>query len=274
MHLDPLSESAETISARQPSIHAPASHAPSAAKHYSTFKALGVMLWYPTAQWLSGINELYDLVAQEKLIHGEDLVKLHAFTTQLAEMDILEAQESYVDTFDRIRSLALHLFEHVHGDSRDRGQAMVDLTTVYQEHGFALSKGELPDYLPAFLEFLTYLPKADAFEMLADTGHILVSLGKRLDERESPYLAVFNGLIRLAGRVPEPAIRKTGAVFPSFEMLDKDWEDKPIDFMGAEEPKTDGGCSSSPASSGGCGGCGSGGGCGGSSQHNPQLQGA
>lgn len=216
---------------------------------YKTFKALGILLWYPSEEWLQGAGDLCDLIAREKLIADEDVQAIRTFAEGLRSRDILDVQEEYVDAFDRVRSLSLHLFEHVHGESRDRGQAMVDLAEMYKEQGFALAKSELPDYLPVFLEFLSHLPKEEALEMLGEPGHVLVSLGKRLAERGSPYSVVFNCLIRLAGRVPEKVERVMAATPPSFAQMDKEWEEKPIDFLGAEPPKAGGCCSG-----GGCGG--------------------
>jgi nitrate reductase molybdenum cofactor assembly chaperone NarJ/NarW len=211
-----------------------------------TFKALGVLLCYPEVTWVQGGVELCDLMAAEALINTAQLEKLRLLAAQLATQDLLDLQEQYVDMFDRVRSLSLHLFEHVHGDSRDRGQAMVDLAERYKEQGFALAASELPDYLPVFLEYLSMLPKEVALEELADTGHILAALGKRLAERGSAYSAVLDALVLLTCRQPEKVERRE-PVLINFEQLDKEWEEKPIDFLGAQAPQ--GGCSS-----GSCGG--------------------
>lgn len=218
-----------------------------------TYKALGVLLWYPNEEWLSGAAEVCDLIAQEALVSQEQLSSLRSLVTQLQESDLLDLQEEYVDTFDRVRSLSLHLFEHVHGDSRDRGQAMVDLAERYKELGFSLAASELPDYLPVFLEYLSMLPQDEAREELENTGHILAGLGKRLAERGSPYSAVLDTLTLLAGKVPEKVERKEPMVL-DFAQLDKEWEEKPIDFLGAEAPKAGGGCGGGGCGSGGCGG--------------------
>lgn len=221
-----------------------------------TFKALGILLWYPNEEWLTGVSDLCDIIKQEALVSKEQLASLRSLVTQLQESDLLDLQEEYVDTFDRIRSLSLHLFEHVHGDSRDRGQAMVDLAERYKEQGFSIATSELPDYLPVFLEYISMLPQEEALEELANTSHILVALGKRLAERGSPYSVVLDTLTLLAGKTPEKVERKE-AVVVNFEQLDKEWEEKPIDFLGAETPKT-----------GGCGG----GACGDSCSSQPQQK--
>ena len=227
------------------------------ASPFKTFKALGILLWYPSEEWLQGAEDLCDLIAQEELAH-RDVTTLRAFVAQLKAQDLFDAQEDYVDTFDRVRSLSLHLFEHVHGESRDRGQAMVDLAERYKEQGFALAKSELPDYLPVFLEYLSLLPPEEALEELSETAQILSALGKRLAERGSPYSAVFDCLTRLAGQEPVKVAVVTPAPAIDFALMDKEWEDKPIDFMGAEAPaeKAAGGCGGGGGgcSSGGCGG--------------------
>ncbi len=217
-----------------------------------TFKALGIFLWYPKEEWLAGSNDLVDLIESEKLLSANDTKAIRAFAEDFKTQDIFNLQEEYVNSFDRIKSLSLHLFEHIHGDSRDRGQAMVDLAERYQELGFALDARELPDYLPVFLEYLSLLPKEQALEEIAETAHILVAIGKRLAERGSSYSAVFNCLIRLAGSEPAKVEKIIGAEILSFAELDKEWEDKPIEFLGAEAPQ-DGGCSSGGCNGGGCG---------------------
>lgn len=224
--------------------------------HYRTFKALGIFLWYPSEEWLKGANELCDLIAKEALLGSAEVDAIRAFAKDLASRDLFEVQEAYVDTFDRVRSLSLHLFEHVHGESRDRGQAMVDLAEMYAEKGFTVAKSELPDYLPVFLEYLSALPREEALDILGDPSHVLSAMGKRLAERGSPYHVIFDSLTRLSGRKPEKVAVKIAPPPVNFVQLDKEWEDRPVDFMGAESPetKTGGGCGKAGCGSGGCGG--------------------
>ncbi len=207
---------------------------------YKTFQALGVLLWYPNEEWLPYIKELFKVIEAEKLIEGDQLEGLKALSEYLANpQDLLKLQEDYVETFDRIRSLSLHLFEHVHGESRDRGQAMVDLADLYGDHGYELDENELPDYLPVFLEYLSTISKEEALDMLKDPAHIIVALEKRLSGRESPYAAVFGALVKLCGRVPEAP----ETIAPhTFEQLDKSWEEVPVEFLGAPSPQKSSGC--------------------------------
>lgn len=219
---------------------------------YKTFKALGMMLCYPSQDWVGEARELYQVIADEGLIKDvNDLQQLQQFTTQIQTRDLLDAQEDYVETFDRNKSLSLHLFEHVHGDSRDRGQAMVDLVEVYKEAGLSIGENELPDYLPAFLEYISYLPQDQAIETLQDPIKILKALGKRLAERGSDYSVILNSIVRALGHNPEAVERKNNFTM-SYEQLDSEWEEKPVTFLGGDAPNSkSGGCGS-----GGCGGSG------------------
>ncbi len=216
-----------------------------------TFKALGLLLCYPSREWVNEAEGIFELIQQEGVVRPEYLAGLQSTVAKLKGDDLIELQEEYVETFDRVRSLSLHLFEHVHGESRDRGQAMVDLAERYKEQGFTLAASELPDYLPVFLEYLSLLPRKEALEELAETSHILTALGKRLNERGSMYGAVLDVITRLSGKTPEKVTRRD-VPKPSFAQMDKEWEEKPIEFLGAEAPKT-GGCGGG-CSSGGCGG--------------------
>lgn len=220
-----------------------------------TFKALGILLCYPTEDWQQGVIELAELIEHEAILKPQDRQAIIAFAKNAATSDLFELQEAYVDAFDRVRSLSLHLFEHVHGDSRDRGQAMVDLAALYAEYGYELSASELPDYLPVFLEFLSVLPNHEAAEILADPLHVIEALAKRLAERGVAQHVVFDSIIRFMGKEPQQFISKTHTEDHDFDALDKEWEEKPIEFLGAGTPTTtSGGCGGGSCGGGGCGG--------------------
>jgi nitrate reductase delta subunit len=164
----------------------------------ATYKVLSALLSYPEREFQEAVPELIAALEGEAVLpapYGGALIDL---LSDLAREDLLEIQAAYVDLFDRSRSLSLHLFEHVHGESRDRGQAMVSLLERYQEAGFDIAANELPDYLPLFLEFLSVQERGEAGKMLAETAHILDALARRLEKRESHYAAVFGGVFRIA----------------------------------------------------------------------------
>jgi nitrate reductase molybdenum cofactor assembly chaperone NarJ/NarW len=194
-----------------------------------TFKVLGVLLSYPEMELVAALPELEQALDREQLLGRDERRALDTLFATLHSNELMALQEQYVSLFDRVRSLSLHLFEHVHGESRDRGQAMVELNKMYQKQGLNLSSNELPDFLPAFLEYLSLLPLKDAQTLLADSAHILEALGARLRKRGSPYYAVFGALVALSGEkvnasvIDEAEIRKEDD--PA--TLDKLWQEEP-----------------------------------------------
>ena len=163
-----------------------------------TLKALSALLTYPSAELVAAKDEIEGAIRSERLVDAGITKALAPLFADLATLDLLELQERYVDLFDKTRRLSLHLFEHVHGEGRDRGQAMVDLASLYAKAGLRLTAKELPDFLPAFLEFASTLPLDEALRPLADTAHILARLEERLEKRGSPYAAVFAAIRSVA----------------------------------------------------------------------------
>lgn len=195
-----------------------------------TFKALGALLAYPEADLIAALDEIDQVIAAENLLTQKHATGLRRLTDTLRQTDLMASQERYVELFDRVRSLSLHLFEHVHGESRDRGQAMVDLGELYAQQGLTLANHELPDFLPAFLEYLSLLPFKDAINQLEDTVRILDGIAARLAKRGSHYAAVFNALLALAGQrgaahtvVDDAEIRRED----DLNELDKTWAEAP-----------------------------------------------
>ncbi|MCC7320025.1 MAG: nitrate reductase molybdenum cofactor assembly chaperone [Rubellimicrobium sp.] len=165
-------------------------------KTLKTLKALSALLSYPSADLQATIPEIAALLRAEGLI---DAAALDPLLSRLAAGDLYDLQEDYVLLFDRSRTLSLNLFEHLHGESRDRGGAMVDLLAMYRAGGYDLDGTELPDHLPVLLEYLSTRPLAEAREVLGDAGHILLALAERLARRETPYAAPLVALVALAG---------------------------------------------------------------------------
>lgn len=194
-----------------------------------TFKVLVALLDYPQQELIDALPELAQALDAERLLKAEERRALEPLFGELRAAELMALQERYVGLFDRVRSLSLHLFEHVHGESRDRGQALVDLRELYARHGFVLASNELPDYLPAFLEFLSQRPFGEAQPLLADTAHILQAIAARLAKRGSAYGAVFAALVALSGEkvevvaVDDAELRKEDD--PA--TLDKVWQEAP-----------------------------------------------
>lgn len=167
-----------------------------------TFKALSALLSYPEADLIAALPEIDAVLHAEGLLGPKRMEEIGQLLRELRDGDLYDLQERYVLLFDRSRTLSLNLFEHVHGESRDRGGAMVDLLETYRAHGFDLAGTELPDHLPVLLEYLSTRPLAEAQAMLADAGHILVALSERLLRRETHYAAVLTALAGLAATEP------------------------------------------------------------------------
>jgi nitrate reductase delta subunit len=203
-----------------------------------SFKALGAVLDYPTAELQAAIPEIRACLAEEGVLSAGQRRALGPLLDRLAADDLLALQEEWVALFDRSRRLGLHLHEHTFGESRDRGMAMVKLMQLYRLHGLELAQGEIPDYLPAFLEFLSLVPLASARRMLADAVAILLILAERLEAKGSAYAPLFTALAALSDRAAdgeelELLRREAPAEIDSFDALDREYEDAPVEFTGA-----------------------------------------
>ena len=203
-------------------------------------KVISLLLDYPTEPLLAGRDELDQAISASREISPQQRNALHELLELICENDLMDGQEHYGALFGRGRSLSLLMFEHVHGESRDRGQAMVDLMAQYEAAGFAIGVKELPDYIPLYLEFLATREDLEAREGLADVAHLLTLLAARLDERESAYAGCFRALLQIAGVEPQVALAEVREQVAaevrddSLEALDTLWEAEAVDFMQAD----------------------------------------
>jgi nitrate reductase delta subunit len=192
-----------------------------------TLRALAHLLRYPNAELRAHLPELRAALQHEAALAAPRLAELEQLLQRLQHGSGLTLEAEYVELFDRGRSTALHLFEHVQGDSRDRGPAMIDLAQTYEKAGLYLAEGELPDYLPVVLEFVSTQPAREARAFLGEMTHILNAIFSALVKRESAYASVLGALLEIAGE-------KAQAVKVAEEPpLDESWE----------EPAVFGGCS-------------------------------
>jgi len=197
-------------------------------------RALARLLDYPGEALVEHLDELSAALAAAP-VKPARRSGVRPLLERLAASDLLDAQELYIDTFDRGRRTSLNLFEHVHGDSRDRGQAMVDLLEMYRAARIEFDTDQLPDYLPAFLEYLSLLPPREARVHLAEVTHLVRVIGSALLRRGSDYAGALDLLLALAG---EPSLAADAADDDdtSFAAIDAAWLDAPVDFMGAAAP--------------------------------------
>ena len=184
-----------------------------------TLRALSQLLSYPDAAQRAQLPQLMPVLKEEDALSAARQAELQTLVTHLQRLDSLDAESRYVETFDRGRATCLHLFEHVHGDSRDRGPAMIDLTKTYEQSGLFLSPDELPDHLCVVLEFASTQPPEVAKSFLGEMAHILNAIFSALLKRESPYAVVLAAVLELAGH-------KAQAVqIVADEPLDENWSE-------------------------------------------------
>ncbi|MEE9273109.1 MAG: nitrate reductase molybdenum cofactor assembly chaperone [Robiginitomaculum sp.] len=212
-----------------------------------SLRVLSRLLVYPNREMLSHMDALKQVLDEDGFLKTKTLKKLTAFMDELANMDIMDAQETYVELFDRGRAHCLHLFEHVHGESRFRGQAMIDLSDRYAEKGLIVGTQELPDYLPIFLEFISICEPEIGLETLGQAAPVIATIGEKLKRQKSGYASVFKAITELSGvKLNKAEIAKaTDAALPDIQTLDeldKDWQE-PDAFGGAADCST---CSPMP----------------------------
>lgn len=200
-----------------------------------TLKALSLILSYPTRDLKAAMPEIGGVLASESRLTAAARRDLRPLVERLRDDDLYDLEERFVALFDRSRTLSLNLFEHVHGESRDRGGAMVSLVETYRAGGYDPATSELPDHLPVLLEFLATRPEAEARETLADAAHIFEALRERLARRGSVYAAVFAALGQLAGGAADAAtvaeLLGQADVDPNdLEALDAVWEESEVLF--------------------------------------------
>jgi nitrate reductase delta subunit len=184
-------------------------------------RVLARLLGYPDAEMRAHLPALREALRGEGALGDARLAELEALMDSLASADALDAEAAYVQLFDRGRATSLHLFEHVHGDSRERGPAMIDLARTYDQAGLYLAPGELPDYLPAILEFASTLPPREARAFLGEMAHIFNALFSALQQRHSAYASVLGALLELAGEKAQPVTLEPE------EPLDASWSEPP-----------------------------------------------
>jgi nitrate reductase delta subunit len=198
-----------------------------------TLRALAALLGYPSAELKAHAVDVAQAIREEGALPRAAIRRLQPLLDRLSTEELLDQQAAYSELFDRSRSLSLHLFEHVHGDSRERGQAMIDLGRQYIEHGVYLEASELPDFVPVFLEYASCLSPSDARETLAQPVHVFAALAERLDKRGSDYAAAFHALVALAGVRPDAeAVAQVDGNTPAVDpvSVDEEWEEAPVSF--------------------------------------------
>lgn len=209
------------------------------------FQILAALLHYPDEVLLVDIDAVRVEIAAASLLRHDEAAAIDTFVQALAAEDLIEIQARYVETFDRGRARSLYLFEHVYGESRDRGQAMVELSRIYRDHGLEIATRELPDYLPLYLEFLSRLPSTAALARLAEIAPLVQHLHAQLAKRDSGYAVLLQPLLRLSGvAADDPNLREQvagEAPDDTAAALDAVWMEAPVTFSSAATCRDNGG---------------------------------
>ncbi len=201
-----------------------------------TYKLLSLLLSYPDEEIYELVHDAESVLVEDHLLNLDAVHRVSDFCNYFSSRTLTEWQEHYVQLFDYSRSVSLHLFEHLHGDSKDRGQAMIDLIRFYEEEGYSLTKSELPDYLPVFLEFLSLNTPEKAATLLADVINIIGVIHHKLVAKENPFRHLLYAVMSLSDvKADETKITMLSSKMTEVN-LDEAYEEEPITF----------GCQNSP----------------------------
>jgi nitrate reductase delta subunit len=184
-----------------------------------SLRALSLLLGYPDAELRSHLPELLQAIDKEAVIPAARRDELRALAAELTRLDPMDVEARYVETFDRGRATSLHMFEHIHGDSRERGPAMVDLVQTYEKAGMLMAPEELPDHLCVVLEFASTQPPKLAMEFMGEMAHILTAVFSALVQRGSPYAAPVAAILELCGQ------RVQAVAIVADEAMDDVWQE-------------------------------------------------
>lgn len=200
-----------------------------------TLRIVSRLLDYPDQALFDHHHELIEALEENSGLDLRYRSPLISFIRQLCSRSLLDVQAEYGDLFDRGRATSLLLFEHVHGESRDRGQAMVDLLAQYQADGLTLNSKELPDFLPLYLEYLAQRTPAGISAGLQDVAPVLAVLQARLSQRDSAYALLFEVLVALAEYEQDVTALKINIADEQRDdtpqALDSAWEEEQVRFM-------------------------------------------
>ena len=160
------------------------------------YNVLARLLDYPVPELKSHVDEIREVVASEAAITEQEREVIGEFVDHVAQAELLELEKEYVQTFDMVPEHSLHLTHHLFGDDRGRGPALVDLGEHYKGMGWEAKEGELPDYLPLILEYVSTLDEVAARIFLADAAKVLTEVAANLEKSHSRYAP----LLRLVER--------------------------------------------------------------------------
>jgi len=145
------------------------------------------LLDYPNAELMEAFPEIVDVLNKDPGIEPQERDALMELISWMQIHDLTGLQGNYVQTFDMTPEHDLHLTHHLFGDDRGRGPALIDLSEHYKGEGLEMEEGEIPDYLPLILEYVSTLDEMQARVFLGDAGKVVTVLADNLEKAGSPY---------------------------------------------------------------------------------------
>jgi nitrate reductase delta subunit len=161
-----------------------------AAERVHTLKLVSLLLQYPTQPLREAVEGLDP--GEVGPASRRQRARLTSFLDWWRGRSLGELQRSYVEEFEFAKQRSLHLTYHVHGDSRQRGLALLRLRQAYAEAGMEPQEGELPDFLPMMLEFAALAPAG--VELLERNREAIELVAASLREGGSPYAELLGAI--------------------------------------------------------------------------------
>lgn len=156
---------------------------------------LSRLLAYPDENWQQTVDEVEAVLP---LMPPSVAGKIQHFVAAMAAFAAMQRQDHYVQVFDFGKKTNLYLTYADFGEERERGPALLEFKKQYAQAGFALNENELPDFLPAVLEFCAQVDWETARRMLLPHAGRVARLQAALQAHASPYahllLAVQQGI--------------------------------------------------------------------------------
>lgn len=163
---------------------------------------LSRLMSYPTQELLDNLIEIEKVCHNLEDFSAKQKSDVNQLIQYLESISLLELQGKYVDAFDMNPSLSLHITHHLYGEESSRGTVLADLSAHYDKKGFHITDGELPDFLPLILEFLSVVSKQEAVDFINQASSALEKLRENLSQMKNPYVTILDILTTKSTRIP------------------------------------------------------------------------
>lgn len=142
---------------------------------------LSVLLHYPDEELFNRIDEIASVADHSRPAEIESAIQ--GFVNELNTHSLIQVQERYTAVFDIDPTTTMNMTYHAFGDNEKRAAALAHLQHNYEQAGWERITGELPDYLPMMLEFLSICPHPEhtgpVWQCLQGMQPLVARLGKK-----------------------------------------------------------------------------------------------